>query len=209
MTHVKFALEMCIRQYRAGRFFIFEHPTSASSWGTDMMKHMMSLEGVHTAKFDFCQLGMTTKDEDGRTQAAKKPTAVMTNSANLAEVLRQAQCQGLQRHQHLVGGRASACQVYPQPFVELITEAIKKELRDAQWRQGMATKFDISAPVEKLMSVMQKLEKLDEDELQKGHQSRKVRIATPAEDQGLPRNQRKCGGATRWDTDCINASCRQ
>ena len=86
----------------------------------------MSLEGVHTAKFDFCQLGMITKDADGAMQAAKKPTTVMTNSANLAEVLRQAQCDGLHKHQHLVGGRAAACQVYPQPFVELITEAIKK-----------------------------------------------------------------------------------
>ena len=37
MTHVKFALDMCLRQYRAGRFLIFEHPTSASSWATDMM----------------------------------------------------------------------------------------------------------------------------------------------------------------------------
>ena len=36
----------------------------------------------------------------------------------------------------------------PQPFVELIAEAIKKEIRDAQWRKGMAIKFDISAPVE-------------------------------------------------------------
>ena len=31
MAHVKFALDMCLRQYRAGRFFVFEHPTSASS----------------------------------------------------------------------------------------------------------------------------------------------------------------------------------
>ena len=61
----------------------------------------MSFEGVHTAKFDFCQLGMTTTDEDGETQAAKKRTTVLTNSANLAEVLRQAQRNGLHRHQHL------------------------------------------------------------------------------------------------------------
>ena len=50
MAHVKFALDMCLRQYRAGRFFVFEHPASASSWATAMMKDMMRLEGVHTAR---------------------------------------------------------------------------------------------------------------------------------------------------------------
>ena len=44
--------------YREGRLFLFEHPTSASSWSTAMLKHVMQLEGVHTARFDFCQLGM-------------------------------------------------------------------------------------------------------------------------------------------------------
>ena len=103
MTHVKFALDMCLRQYRAGRFFVSEHPTSASSWTTAMMKQMMGLEDVHAAKFDFCQLGMKTTDAAGRTQAAKKRTTVMTNSGNLAEVLKQAQRNGLHKHQHLVG----------------------------------------------------------------------------------------------------------
>ena len=58
MAHVKFALDMCLRQYRAGRFFVFEHPASASSSSsaTAMMKDMMKLEGVHTARFHFCQL---------------------------------------------------------------------------------------------------------------------------------------------------------
>ena len=124
-----------------------------------MLKHVMRLEGVHTARFDCWQLGMETIDAAWEKQAAKKRTTVMTNSANLAEVLTQAQRKGLHKHQHLVGGRASACQVYLQKFVELIVEAIKKELPDAKLRKGMATKFDISAPVEKLMSVIAKTPK--------------------------------------------------
>ena len=55
-----------------------------------MMKQMMGLEGVHTARFDFCPLGMETASAGGERQAAKKRTTVMTNSLNLAEVLRQA-----------------------------------------------------------------------------------------------------------------------
>ena len=53
-----------------------------------MIKQMIGLEGVHTAKFDSCQIGMETTDAAGHTQAAKKRTTVMTNSANLTIVLR-------------------------------------------------------------------------------------------------------------------------
>ena len=44
MDHVKFALDLCLQQYRAGRLFLFEHPTSASSWSTAMMQQVMGLE---------------------------------------------------------------------------------------------------------------------------------------------------------------------
>ena len=108
MAHVKFALDMCLRQYLGGRLLVFEHPASASSWAIAMTKHVMQLEGVHTALFDFCHLGMETVNAAGEKQAAKKRITVMTNSANLAEVLRQAQCKGLRKHQHLVEWRASA-----------------------------------------------------------------------------------------------------
>ena len=83
MAHVKFALDVCLRQYLEGRCFVFEHPTSASSCGTAMIKHVMKLEGVHTARFDFCQVGMETVNAAGEKQATKKRTTVMTNSANL------------------------------------------------------------------------------------------------------------------------------
>ena len=83
MAHVKFAFDMCLRQYLGGRLLVFEHPASASSWAIAMTKHVMQLEGVHTARFEFCQLGMETVDAAGEKQAAKKRTTVMTNSANL------------------------------------------------------------------------------------------------------------------------------
>ena len=53
MEHVKFALDLCMQQYKAGRLFMFEHPTSASSWTTTMMQQTMNLEGVYVSKFDF------------------------------------------------------------------------------------------------------------------------------------------------------------
>ena len=53
MIHVKFALDLCLKKYMAGRLFLFEHPAGASSWSTNVMKDMLGLAGVHTAKFDF------------------------------------------------------------------------------------------------------------------------------------------------------------
>ena len=146
MEHVKFALDLCLQQYKQGRFFIFEHSASAASWSTKMMQQMLNLEGITTAKFDFCQLGMETMGRSGEAMAAKKRTTVMTNSPNVSEVLRQAQCEGKHTHEQLVGGKANNCEVYPDKFVELVCEGIRKEILDAKWRGQIVRQFDISTP---------------------------------------------------------------
>ena len=43
-------------------------------------------------------------------RCSETSTAVFTNSKNIAEVLRLAQCQGAHAHEPLVGGRAKACE---------------------------------------------------------------------------------------------------
>ena len=63
---------------------------------------------------------MITDGADGGPALAKKKTAVMTNSSNIAEVLRMAQCAKLHKHVPLEGGKAKACEVHPDKFVELI-----------------------------------------------------------------------------------------
>ena len=136
LTHLKFSLELCIRQCKAGRCFVFEHPAAASSWTTQLVQKVLSFEGVYLAKFDFCQLGMTTPGAQGEALPAKKRTAVLTNSKNLAETLRLAQCQGRHTHEPLVGGRAKACEAYPEKFVQLVIEAIRKEIEDAKWTRA-------------------------------------------------------------------------
>ena len=158
MVHIKFALELCLKQYMAGRLFLFEHPAGASSWSTGMMKDMLGLAGVHTAKFDFCELGMTTKGHNGNAAPAKKRTTVMTNSPNIAEVLRQAQCSGLHRHVQLDGGKAKACEVYPEKFVKLVCEGIRKELADARWRRKIVEDLAIGETIEALMHAQEKVE---------------------------------------------------
>ena len=126
LTHLKFSLELCVRQYKAGRCFVFEHPAAASSWTTQLVQRVLSLEGVYLSKFDFCQLGMTTPGAQGEALPAKKRTAVLTNSKNLAETLRLAQCHDGHIHEPLVGGRAKACEAYPEKFVQLVVDSIRK-----------------------------------------------------------------------------------
>ena len=111
------------------------------------MQEMLGKEGVFLSKFDFCQLGMVVRSADGKEASAKKRTSVMTNSKQLAEILRQAQCDGSHRHEQLEGGKAKQCEVYPDKFVQLICTALKREIADAKWRRRIIEKFDIGPAV--------------------------------------------------------------
>ena len=82
------------------------------------MKFLAEQQGVYAAVFDFCMLGMETETDDGEKRAAKKRTKVLTNSVAVATLLREAQCDGQHEHEHLLNGRASACQEYPENFVQ-------------------------------------------------------------------------------------------
>ena len=158
MQHLQFALELCLLQYRAGRLFLFEHPVGAHSWGTAMVRQMLELEGVFMSKFDFCCLGMKTIGANGEEAAARKRTTVMTNSKNIADVLRLAQCSGEHKHVPLLDGKAGPCQGYPEKFVKLVCSGILKEIEDIRWKDRVAKKLDITGPVNAPMEFTEKLE---------------------------------------------------
>ena len=63
-------------------------------------------------------------------------------------------------HTHLLGGKAKACQVYPDKFCDVICQAIKRELNTIQWRDRMNQCFDITSTFGKLLSVQKKLDEL-------------------------------------------------
>ena len=146
--HILFTVEMCIEQQQAGRAFMFEHPHNATSWQLECLKDLARLEGVHTLDFDFCMLGMETTDKEGNRAPAKKRTNVLTNSSNIALLLRGAQCRNDHRHQELLDGRASKCQEYPDKFAKVICEGVKRDLEGMKWRDEMSKVYDISQPFE-------------------------------------------------------------
>ena len=94
LQHLRFTVELCLMQHEAGRLFLFEHPASASSWDSEVIQLLSSVNGVHHVKFDFCMLGMTTTDRSGDEVPAKKRTGVLTNSNAVATLLQGAQCRG-------------------------------------------------------------------------------------------------------------------
>ena len=128
IKHVAFALKLCKIQAEAGRKFVFEHPASATSWKLAIMEVLLHRSDVYRVEFDFCMMGMMSRDKEGEAPA-KKPTTVMTNSKAIAEVLGKAKCDGRHRHVVLEGGRASACQVYPEKFSRTLCRAYARELQ--------------------------------------------------------------------------------
>ena len=84
IAHLAFAALICRKQATEGRHYLFEHPATATSWSTRVMKSVTSIDGNFTVDFDFCMAGMKSKDERG-TGAAKKRTRLATNCKEVAE----------------------------------------------------------------------------------------------------------------------------
>ena len=131
---------------------VFEHPGWATSWGSRMMDAMLKIPDVQSINFDFCMLGMATKDEKGDPAPARKRTRIITNSKHVAAALRICQCNGLHSHVHLESGRAKSCEEYPQAFAEIIVMAFKREIEDVRWleniqSQVMGSIMDVTKPM--------------------------------------------------------------
>ena len=116
MTHLAFAVQLCMEQLKGKRHFVFEHPVAARSWGLDTLKQLQHQAGVEKVTFDFCALGMMGEDQYGKAPIRKR-TSVLTSSSEVAARLRERQCSGEHRHVQLTGRgtktSTSMCQVYP------------------------------------------------------------------------------------------------
>ena len=58
--HIKFMIAVYRRQLREGRWFLHEHPDSASSWGLEEVRKLMMEEGVVTTVAHQCMYGLRT-----------------------------------------------------------------------------------------------------------------------------------------------------
>ena len=72
-----------------------------------------------------CRFGMTShvREQDEPRGLVKKPTGLMTSSRCIVAQL-DSRCDGSHEHMHLVGGRASAAQVYPDELCRAILRGV-------------------------------------------------------------------------------------
>ena len=77
--HVRFCFELYAMQVQGGRFFLHEHPDTASSWSMPEVVKMASKIGTMTTVCDMCAYGMVATDALGLAPA-KKGTRLMSNS---------------------------------------------------------------------------------------------------------------------------------
>ena len=123
IAHVSFAVLMCLRQAKAGRKFVFEHPAGAMSWQMGLMNKLFLLGGAGQVNFDFCMFGMEAADKFGP-GSARKRTRIVTNSTALLKGLAKFQCNRGHRHVPLLAGRAAACQKYPDEFCDFVCKPV-------------------------------------------------------------------------------------
>ena len=116
VVHLLFSIELYRIQLQGGRYFLHEHPWTATSWELREMQKFMSQEGLCYSRGDMCVFGMTSKDDLGE-GLVMKPTGWLSNSWFIAEEVGR-QCSNKvmysdiapHRHVHLISGKARACQ---------------------------------------------------------------------------------------------------
>ena len=77
--HVEFCLGIYKMQMAAGRYFLHEHPNSATSWSMPEVADMVAHEDVNIVTCDMCAYGLKVKDKQGEALAEKR-TKLMSNS---------------------------------------------------------------------------------------------------------------------------------
>ena len=123
MLYLCHAMECARRQTREGRFFVFEHPATATSWEQTVVKDIASLPGVQTVTCDLCMLGLQAKVSK---LPMRKPTKIMTNSSDMARrFVASGRCDKSHSHQAIEGAeggvrRSVWAQVYPEAMIDLL-----------------------------------------------------------------------------------------
>ena len=117
--HVRWVMKLCATQAREGRYFLFEHSMTATSWFMPEVEKVARMDGVQIVKLDMCAFGMVSKDEDG-IGLVKKLTSMKTSSPEVGKRLDRRCCNKhvtedeKHRHVQFVCGR---------PFVERCVKA--------------------------------------------------------------------------------------
>ena len=142
-----------LRQHRAGRYFLHEHPAHASSWNEGPMKDLGDEPGVFYAQGPMCRWGMRPHGiepaADGVGEFVRKETGFYTNSWQIYKAL-DGRCSNFvgdgdwHRHVPLLNGLASFAAAHPPKMVAAVLKALRRQLSD----DGQLGSFDdVAGPV--------------------------------------------------------------
>lgn len=92
-VHLEFAAQIHREQIEGRRFFLHEHPCSASSWSEPCISDIMDLTDVDRINADQCQYGQFLQHGALKGQPVMKPTGFMSNAPRLLDKLRK-RCSG-------------------------------------------------------------------------------------------------------------------
>lgn len=125
-AHLRFCFVLNQIQWEQGRYFLHEHPKSASSWDQSSVKQLCSCEGISKYDSDMCCFGMHEMGKDGL-EFVKKPTTFLTNAEEIRKLLGE-QCEGMHKHIHLLNGRAKRAEIYPDELCLRILKGRMKQM---------------------------------------------------------------------------------
>ena len=135
IKHIIFTVHLCELQTESGRYFVSEHPKSAKSWQLACTKKLADMRGVIRINIDMCMFGTVSTVEDMQVAPAKKPTGCKAD-AEVGHMQRE------HVHASPIGGRAKACEIYPQDFCMQLCLGLRDQLdQDQKVRRTMFPQY--------------------------------------------------------------------
>ena len=149
-VHLAFVCELYMIQIKNGKYFLHEHPGSATSWKLLCVQDLLAHEKVDRVLGDQCQYGQA----DSLANPVRKTTGWMSNAPCVLQALSK-RCKGLQsycsragggRHVTASGRLAREVAVYPFVLCKAILLGLQRQLRKDGLLQdrlyGLQPRFD-------------------------------------------------------------------
>ena len=174
--HVKFVIELYKAQIKAGKFFVHEQPSGATTASFKEVLDLVKDHGVYASLAHKCECGIQTWDDGGNIASAKQPIRLISNSDSISLQLRR-KCMEKQQHQELFGGRRS---MQAAKYIKGLCEAIC---------QGLVEENELSKRHIKRIVTVQKICQVDNI-----HQLRSLKMVTAEDHEEICQE-----GTQAWD----------
>ena len=136
IQHMNFAVSLYLEQIQAGRYFLHEHPRSASSWKLPAMEELMKIPGVVLTHGDQCQYGAQVAHGPLKGCPVKKLIGFLSNSKSISSALSRT-CSGTGgacsrggKHAHCSGRIAKEAAIYLRGLCQAVIRGITEQLKE-------------------------------------------------------------------------------